>query len=141
MYVEIRLKFLLFLHMRKNAIHKISMSCHDIGRGMASVADVIVELYEGRKINKEAAMRLIHACRKGVHWCDGNEDEATEPFVEAGYRGLCFEKKEDLSSVYDNDIGYSGTYDVFKTYDKTAAHDCLCPECKAKVIGEYKKSE
>lgn len=53
MYVEIRLKFLLFLHMRKNAIHKISMSCHDIGRGMASVADVIVELYEGGKIYDE----------------------------------------------------------------------------------------
>ena len=116
------------------------MSCHDIGRGMASVADVVIELYEGGKINKEAAMHLIHACRKGVHWCDGNEDEAMEPVVEAGYCGLCFEKKEDLSSVYDNDIGYPGKYEVFNSYDKTAANDCLCPECKAKVIGEYKES-
>ena len=41
--------------------------------------------------------------------------------------------------MYDNDIGYPGKYDVFKAYDKTAAHDCLCPECKAKVIGEYRE--
>ena len=108
------------------------MSCHDIGRGMASVANVIIELYEGGQIGKDAAIRLVCACRKGVHWCDGNEDEAMET-------GLCFEKKEGLSSVYDNDIGYPGKYDVFKAYDKTAAHDCLCPECKAKVIGEYRE--
>jgi len=115
------------------------MSCHDIGRGMASVANVIIELYEGGQIGKDAAIRLVRACREGVHWCDGNEDEAMETVVEAGYCGLCFEKKEGLSSVYDNDIGYPGKYDVFKAYDKTAAHDCPCPECKAKVIGEYRE--
>ena len=80
------------------------MSCHDIGRGMASVANVVIELYEGGRIDKEASIRLIRACRKGVHWCDGNEDEAMETVVEVGYCGLCFEKKEGLSSVYDNDI-------------------------------------
>ena len=115
------------------------MSCHDIGRGMASVANVVIELYEGGQIGKDAAIRLVHACRKGVHWCDGNEDEAMQTVVEAGYCGLCFVKKEGLSSVYNNDIGYPGKYDVFKAYDKTAAHDCLCPECKAKVIGEYRE--
>jgi len=115
------------------------MSCHDIGRGMASVANVVIELYEGGQIGKDAAIRLVRACRKGVHWCDGNEDEAMETVVEAGYCGLCFEKKEGLSSVYDNGIAYPDKYDVFKAYDKTAAHDCLCPECKAKVIGEYRE--
>lgn len=117
------------------------MSCHDIGRGMASVAKVIINLYESNQINKGAAVRLIHACRKGVHWCDGNEGEAMDPVVEAGYCGLCFEKKENLSSVFDNDIGYPGMYDVFDDYDDTAAHDFLCPECKQHIISEYKEKK
>ena len=117
------------------------MSCHDIGRGMASVAKVIINLYESNQIDKGAAVRLIHACRKGVLWCDGNEGEAMDPVVEAGYCGLCFEKKENLSSVYDNDIGYPGMYDVFDDYDDTAAHDFLCPECKQHIISEYKEKK
>ena len=115
------------------------MSCHDIGRGMASVADVVVELYEENKIDKEAAMRLVYACRRGVHWCDGNESEAIETVADAGYCGLCFEKKDDLSSVYDNDLGYPQCYNVFKDFDADAAHFYLCPECKRRVINEYKK--
>ena len=115
------------------------MSCHDIGRGMASVANVVIELYEGGQIGKDAAIRLVHACRKGVNWCDGNEYEAMETVVAAGYCGLCFEKKEGLSSVYDNDISYPGNCNVFNTYDTIAAHDYLCPECKEKVISEYMK--
>ncbi len=116
------------------------MSCHDIGRGMASVANVVIDLYEEERIGKDVAMILIHACRKGVHWCDGNEGEAIDTVIEAGYCGLCFEEKEDLSSVYDNDLGYPDRYDVFRAYDKTAAHYFLCPECKAKVISEYRNS-
>ncbi len=115
------------------------MSCHDIGRGMASVANVVIGLYEGNQIGKEAAVHLIRACRKGVHWCDGNEGEAVETVVKAGYCGLCFEKKESLSNVFDNDIEYPGTYDVFDAYDDVAAHYHLCPECKQRVIREYKE--
>lgn len=117
------------------------MSCHDIGRGMASVANVVIGLYEGRQIGKDAAMRLVRACRMGVHWCDGNEGEATETVVEAGYCGLCFERKEGLTSVYENDLIYPDKYNVFNDYDKTAAHDYLCPECKAKVISEFKEKK
>ena len=114
------------------------MSCHDIGRGMASVADVVLELYESGQINKDAAIRLVNACRNGVHWCDGNENEAMESVVEAGYCGLCFEKKEGLSNVCDNDLGYPEKYQVFRAYDNTAAHNVMCPECKARVIAEWK---
>lgn len=114
------------------------MSCHNIGRGMASVANVVIDLYEGNQISKDAAVRLIHACRRGVYWCDGNENEAMEPVEKAGYCGLCFEKKENLSSVFDNDLGYPKMYDVFKAYDDTAANDVLCPECKKRVIEEFK---
>ena len=79
----------------------------------------------------------IHACRKGVNWCDGNEDEAIENVVEAGYCGLCFEKKDNLSSVFDNELGYPERLKVFKQYDETAAHYHLCPECMQHVIDEY----
>ena len=54
------------------------MSCHDIGRGMSAVSKTVLDLYEEKQISKESAMKLILACRKGVHWCDGNEGEALE---------------------------------------------------------------
>ena len=49
------------------------MSCHDIGRGMSAVSKTVLDLYEEKQISKESAMRLVLACRKGVHWCDGNK--------------------------------------------------------------------
>ncbi len=115
------------------------MSCHEIGNGMASIASAVIDLYEKNQVNKDVAISLIYACRKGVHWCDGNEDEAIEPVVEAGYCGLCFEKKDEdeLSNVFDNDLGYPDQWDAFRAYDKTTAHFFLCPECKAKVISQY----
>ncbi|MBR1919150.1 MAG: hypothetical protein IJ831_05950 [Spirochaetales bacterium] len=104
---------------------------------MSSVAKVVIELYESKMIGKEAANRLILACRKGVYWCDGNEDEAMESFEEAGYCGQCFEKTGNLSNVFDNDLGYPDMYNVYDDYDDTAANFCLCPECKQRVIDEY----
>ena len=117
------------------------MSCHDIGRGLASVAKVVIEVYEENKIDKETATRLVYACRRGVHWCDGNEDEAVKTVVDAGYCGLCFEKSDGLTEVYDNELQYPQSFDVFKDYDDTAAHFFLCPECKRRVIDEYKKKK
>ena len=66
------------------------MSCHDIGRGMSAVSKTVLDLYEEKQISKESTIRLILACRKGVHWCDGNEEEALEEVVGRGYCGLCF---------------------------------------------------
>ena len=48
------------------------MSCHDIGQGMNSVVDVVVELYDHGKISRDAALKITNAARKGVHLCDGN---------------------------------------------------------------------
>ena len=114
------------------------MSCHDIGYGLNSVTKVVLDLYEEGKIDKESASRLILACRKGVNWCDGNEDEAIDEAVDRGYCGLCMEKTEELSDVYDNDVKYPDKYKVFDKYDKFAAHNYLCPECKKKIIDEFK---
>lgn len=113
------------------------MSCHDIGRGMNSVANVVLDLYESGQINKESASRLVLAFREGVNWCDGNESETVADVVERGYCGLCFEKKPDLTDIYDNDLKYPDSYKVFDAYDKSAAHFYLCPECRKKVLDEY----
>ena len=62
--------------------------------------------------------------------------------VETGYTNWNRADNEfycTVSGISEDGIGYPGKYDVFKAYDKTAAHDCLCPECKAKVIGEYRE--
>ena len=115
------------------------MSCHDIGHGLNSVTKVVLELFEEGKIDKESTSRLLAACRRGVNWCDGNEGEAIEEAIDLGYCGLCLEKSDELSNIYDNDLGYPEMYKVFDKYDKTAAHFFLCPECKEKVINEYKE--
>ena len=52
------------------------MSCHDIGRGLSSVVKVILEKLDSGEISANTARDLLYACRKGVHWCDGNENEA-----------------------------------------------------------------
>lgn len=54
------------------------MSCHDIGRGINTIVERIVELYDEGKYSTETARDLIATSRNGVHWCDGNEDEAVE---------------------------------------------------------------
>ncbi len=115
------------------------MSCHDIGRGMNSVSKVVLDLYEEGKVAGESAIKLINACRKGVYWCDGNEEEAVEEVVERGYCGLCFKKNGNLTNVYDNNLDYPDNYHVFDNYDKSAAHFFLCPDCKKRVIEEFGK--
>ncbi|MBO5731252.1 MAG: hypothetical protein J6R67_08645 [Treponema sp.] len=52
------------------------MSCHDIGRGMDSVTQVVIRMYDAGEINSKTALKLFTALKKGVHWCDGNEYEA-----------------------------------------------------------------
>ena len=117
------------------------MSCHDIGRGLNSVTKAVVQLLDEKEISKEAAQRLLHACRKGVHWCDGNEGEAMEALVEARYCGLCLEKADEVKDIYDNDLKYPDCYNVFDDYDKSAAHFFLCAACRQKTIDAYLKGK
>ena len=116
------------------------MSCHDIGRGLNSVSGVVIQLYEEGRFDVETAKKLLHACREGVYWCDGNESEAVADVVDAGYCGLCMKKTEQLSNVYDNELGYPECYKVFKEFNVNAAHYYLCPECKKKVLDSYCQS-
>lgn len=108
------------------------MSCHDIGRGMNSVTIVVLNLYEEGLLSQKAAKDIIRACRKGVNWCDGNEDEAVEETRARGYCGLCFEKSDILMNVYDDDSRV-----VWRTYDDNddiVVHQFICPKCRQRLI-------
>lgn len=113
------------------------MSCHNIGRGLNSVSKIVIKLYEEGRYDKETARQLLCTCRKGVNWCDGNEEEAVEDVIEAGYCGLCMTKTEQISDIYDNNLKYPDKYKLFDPFDKSAAHFFLCPECKEKVLASY----
>ena len=123
------------------------MSNHEIGHAMSLLGEDILKLYEAGKISKEVCISIIRSYRDIACEYDGNDYEATESVVEAGYCGLCFEKHEDLSAVDDNDEdiekGVYGDIDdmdgdeLFEDYWDTALHCYLCPKCKAEVSREY----
>ena len=115
------------------------MSCHDIGRGLNSVTQEIINQYNLGKFDKDTFRILLNKCRKGVHWCDGNEDEAVIALEENKICGFCLEKVENISNIYDNNLEYPQCYDVFDKYDKTAAHFMVCDKCKEKIIKEFLK--
>lgn len=64
------------------------MSCHRIGLGMNSVVEKSIEMFENEEIGLNACKKIIVACRNGVYWCDGNEDEAIACIIDC-YCGNC----------------------------------------------------
>ena len=113
------------------------MSCHDIGRGLNSVTKTVIEQYKAGNLNKDAFGAILCSCRKGVNWCDGNEDEAMEALVDAGICGLCLEETHEVSNIYDNDLDYKHRYEVFDAYYDTAAHVFVCASCRKKILEQY----
>lgn len=53
------------------------MSCHNIGQGLNEVVRKILVEYDAGLIPYESVFRILQQCAKSVHWCDGNEYEAT----------------------------------------------------------------
>lgn len=53
------------------------MSCHNIGHGLNEVVRKILVEYDAGLIPYEPVFRILQQCAKSVHWCDGNEYEAT----------------------------------------------------------------
>lgn len=121
------------------------MSCHDIGRGLNTVSMVVIDLYDHGEISVEAARKLLHQCRKGVHWCDGNEYEAVACCYE-NRCGYCLKKLEpgtpllDLFSVirflYDlQDIAeYNKSRIIIDCVEKKAGYDFFCEDCLARLL-------
>lgn len=53
------------------------MSCHNIGHGLNEVVRKVLVEYDAGLIPYESVFRILQQCAKSVHWCDGNEYEAT----------------------------------------------------------------
>ena len=115
------------------------MSCHNIGRGMDSVARVVISLYDEGKFDKDTARRLLVACREGVNWCDGNTDEAIAS-IRSCRCGRCLAKivkGEKLFSVWDVSDEVKKAYDILDTVTPPLAADRLCEVCFDEVIDGY----
>lgn len=114
------------------------MICYNIGRGLNVVSEAVTKLYEEERIDMESAMELLNACRRGVHCCDGKEGDAIEYVVNKGYCGICMEKSDQLSNIYEN-TGVPSKYQhsVFDEFDKKAALFFLCPECRKMVLSRF----
>ena len=99
------------------------MSCHRIGLGMNSVVEKSIEMFENEEISLNACKKIIVACRNGVYWCDGNEDEAIACIIDC-YCGNCLRKihQEHRIRVDRN------RYDVVTHY--------LCEDCYQHLVYE-----
>ena len=111
------------------------MSCHNIGEGMDSVVEKVISLLDDNKISTEAAREIIAACRKGVYWCDGNEDEAIECIRECRC-GYCLKKIErdqkQLLFLWDLDFMSYKLFideDILDCGNIALASDGLCEDC------------
>ena len=99
------------------------MSCRRIGLGMNSVVEKSIEMFENEEISLNACKKIIVACRNGVYWCDGNEDEAIACIIDC-YCGNCLRKihQEHRIRVDRN------RYDVVTHY--------LCEDCYQHLVYE-----
>ena len=115
------------------------MSCHDIGRGMNSVAKVVIGLYDENKFDRNTARILLAACRNGVHWCDGNEDEAIASL--RGCRcGKCLsviKQGDKMFSVWDVSDDVPRRYQVLDSVIPALASDRLCESCFDEVMDDH----
>lgn len=115
------------------------MSCHDIGRGMNSVVKVIIDNYQEKKFDAETARELIAACRKGVYWCDGNQDEAIKS-IRRCICGKCMQtirKGEYLFSIWNVSYDVPDRYGIIDGGEVELASDGLCEKCFDEVINAH----
>lgn len=75
------------------------MGCHRIGLGMNSVVEKSIEMFKNEEIGLNACKKIIVACRNGVYWCDGNEDEAIACIIDC-YQHLVYEESILKKHVY-----------------------------------------
>lgn len=104
------------------------MSCHSIGRGMNSVVDQVIEMYDAEELTLDAAKKIIAKARKGVHWCDGNEWEAVAS-IRRCRCGRCLKEVMAGTPLYSV-WSISGQKNILdQTPDEILASDGLCLEC------------
>ncbi len=115
------------------------MSCHDIGRGLNSVVEVVITLYDEGKLDTETARVIIAACRKGVHWCDGNEGEAVMCLHKCRC-GKCLkvvEKADELLPLWETSLSWREVSKIAERENDELAIEELCRTCFDEVLYEY----
>ena len=104
------------------------MSCHSIGRGMNSVVNKVLEMYDAEELTGDATKKIIAKARKGVRWCDGNQWEAVAS-MRRSRCGRCLKEMPSgtpLYSVWKISV-QRNILDQFP--DEILASDGLCLEC------------
>ena len=96
-------------------------------------------MYEKKQVSKEAFLEIIKACKNGVNWCDGNPGEAIVALVEAGYCGLCLQKKKELKDIFGSEYSFHEIAIAFHNLDEEPVHDYLCKKCEKSVLDECAK--
>ena len=113
------------------------MSCHDIGRGMDSVTQVVIEMFDNGELSKPSALKLFMALKDGVNWCDGNEYEAVESIMDCRC-GKCLKKMESgqkFYDIYDCSIFVTGSpWDILRNYKENYAGWRFCTTCFDEII-------
>ena len=112
------------------------MSCHDVGRALNSVTEVVIQMYDNAQISREQALTLFTALKKGVNWCDGNEPEAIASiFCERC--GNCLRKMNEGEKFYSMLDCHSELRGKFRElYKKDHASWYFCTECFDKIVQE-----
>lgn len=106
------------------------MSCHNIGHGINSVSKEVDMLLSEQKIDTETARKLFLACRNGVNWCDGNENEAVE-CIDTKRCGCCLKETSDLTSLAD--AGYTGRERIRVMVQYQMVTGRLCNDCLREI--------
>lgn len=103
------------------------MSCHNIGHGINTITELLIEQYRKGEISKEAYRALLIRCGRAVNYCDGNDYEALEALSSAGICGFCLEENNQL---LDNtrDI-YPGDTVKLGNIQEKVVYGHLCSEC------------
>lgn len=119
------------------------MSCQYIGKGMDFVVKNVIQMYDNKELSLEAAKKVIAFARKGVHFCEGNEDEAIAS-IRNKRCGICFKKKSDgelFYSVRHISEDKVGENDIMNGSDAIFASDFLCQSCFDEVINRWFKDD
>lgn len=112
------------------------MSCHNIGHGLNSVSEKVLELYDEGKIEFSVAKDLLYTTRDAVYYCDGNTYEALECFDECRC-ARCLKKTNELYDLYDVLGNSSKYYDIFNNKEDGVLSDELCKDCFDEICEKY----
>lgn len=111
------------------------MSCHDIGHGLNSVSESIMDLYIGKRISIEDTKLLLNKAKSAVYYCDGNEYEAIACLKYNDICSACLKSKDELYQLMD-EISYNS--EIYEEIDTNPYYvdTIMCKDCARKLLEE-----